>query len=243
MMANIYRSLLREIEAEDFAVLHQRISLTPIRKLWIAMRTNWRGDERRGRIRVGVTRPLEIAVVGAGWAGLAAAVQASAGRSACHALRDGAGRRAGARATSSRMQRSRQRPAPLHRRVRRDAALLREVGVDEKTAFARSPLTLVDAEGRGLRLRHGRAAAAFAWAVAGRRGWSWRERIALLRVASRWRRTGFRALPGETVADLACDLPAAVRREFVEPLCVAALNTPVRPRRAARSSCAFSTTR
>ncbi|HTJ06716.1 MAG TPA: presqualene diphosphate synthase HpnD [Caldimonas sp.] len=43
MMANIYRTLLREIEADDFAVLHQRISLTPIRKLWIAMRTNWRG--------------------------------------------------------------------------------------------------------------------------------------------------------------------------------------------------------
>ena len=43
MMANIYRALLREIEAEDFAVLHQRISLTPIRKLWIAMRTHWRG--------------------------------------------------------------------------------------------------------------------------------------------------------------------------------------------------------
>ncbi len=43
MMANIYRTLLREIEAENFAVLHQRISLTPIRKLWIAMRTNWRG--------------------------------------------------------------------------------------------------------------------------------------------------------------------------------------------------------
>jgi 15-cis-phytoene synthase len=43
MMANIYRSLLREIEADAFRVLHQRISLTPIRKLWIAMRTNWRG--------------------------------------------------------------------------------------------------------------------------------------------------------------------------------------------------------
>ena len=43
MMANIYRSLLREIEASDFALLHQRISLTPIRKLWIAMQTNWRG--------------------------------------------------------------------------------------------------------------------------------------------------------------------------------------------------------
>ena len=43
MMANIYRTLLREIEADDFQVLHQRTSLTPLRKLWIAMRTNWRG--------------------------------------------------------------------------------------------------------------------------------------------------------------------------------------------------------
>jgi len=42
MMANIYRSLLREIEASGFQVLHQRTSLTPLRKLWIAMRTNWR---------------------------------------------------------------------------------------------------------------------------------------------------------------------------------------------------------
>jgi len=43
MMANIYRTLLREIEATDFQVLHQRVGLTPLRKLWIAMRTNWRG--------------------------------------------------------------------------------------------------------------------------------------------------------------------------------------------------------
>lgn len=43
MMANIYRTLLREIERGGFQVLHQRISLTPVRKLWIAMQTNWRG--------------------------------------------------------------------------------------------------------------------------------------------------------------------------------------------------------
>jgi phytoene synthase len=43
MMGNIYRALLDEIEADGFHVLHQRISLTPLRKLWIAMRTNWRG--------------------------------------------------------------------------------------------------------------------------------------------------------------------------------------------------------
>ena len=43
MMANIYRSLLREIEADQFQVLHQRTSLTPLRKLWIALLTHWRG--------------------------------------------------------------------------------------------------------------------------------------------------------------------------------------------------------
>jgi phytoene synthase len=36
MMASIYRTLLREIEDEGFKVLHQRISLTPVRKLWLA---------------------------------------------------------------------------------------------------------------------------------------------------------------------------------------------------------------
>ncbi|MDB5954700.1 presqualene diphosphate synthase HpnD [Ramlibacter sp.] len=36
MMASIYRTLLREIEADDFQVLNQRVSLTPVRKLWLA---------------------------------------------------------------------------------------------------------------------------------------------------------------------------------------------------------------
>jgi phytoene synthase len=36
MMASIYRTLLREIEAADFKVLDQRIALTPLRKFWLA---------------------------------------------------------------------------------------------------------------------------------------------------------------------------------------------------------------
>ena len=36
MMASIYRTLLREIEASNFDVLKQRIALTPLRKLWLA---------------------------------------------------------------------------------------------------------------------------------------------------------------------------------------------------------------
>ncbi len=36
MMASIYRTLLDEIERAEFPVLNQRVSLTPIRKLWLA---------------------------------------------------------------------------------------------------------------------------------------------------------------------------------------------------------------
>lgn len=36
MMASIYRTLLAEIEADRFQVLNQRVSLTPLRKLWLA---------------------------------------------------------------------------------------------------------------------------------------------------------------------------------------------------------------
>jgi phytoene synthase len=36
MMASIYRALLREIEADNFQVLHQRVRLTPLRKMWLA---------------------------------------------------------------------------------------------------------------------------------------------------------------------------------------------------------------
>ena len=43
MMANIYRTLLREVQAQQFQVLHQRTSLTPLRKLWIATKTHLRG--------------------------------------------------------------------------------------------------------------------------------------------------------------------------------------------------------
>ena len=39
MMGAIYSTLLTEIERENFQVLHQRIALTPLRKLWVAWRT------------------------------------------------------------------------------------------------------------------------------------------------------------------------------------------------------------
>jgi phytoene synthase len=45
MMAAIYYALLNEIEHENWQVLHQRISLTPVRKLWLA----WKNFVGSGR--------------------------------------------------------------------------------------------------------------------------------------------------------------------------------------------------
>ena len=167
-----------------------------------------------------------IAVVGAGWAGLAAAVEAT---------------RRGARVTLFEMA-----PQPggrardvVSRGVVLDNGqhicigaycetlrLLRDLGVAEGEAFLRRPLTLVDADGRGLRLRSGPNVPAFALAVLSRKGWRWRDRLALLALAARWRRSGFRCPTHFTVADLCAGLAEAPRADFIEPLCVAALNTP-----------------
>jgi phytoene synthase len=43
IMAGIYRALLDEIERDGYRVLHHRIALTPLRKLWIALKTARRG--------------------------------------------------------------------------------------------------------------------------------------------------------------------------------------------------------
>ena len=44
MMASIYRTLLREIAADNYQVLHQRVSLTPLRKFWLAWKTQAFGN-------------------------------------------------------------------------------------------------------------------------------------------------------------------------------------------------------
>jgi squalene-associated FAD-dependent desaturase len=169
---------------------------------------------------------LDIAVIGAGWAGLAAAVEATlaGGHVTLLEMAPAAGGRA--------------RDVAWHGRVLDNGShicigayvetlrLLRAIGIDEAATFDRRPLTLVDCGGRGLRMRSGPPIRAFALAVIGRRGWSWRERFALLRIAARWRRAEFRCGANDTVSALTASLPAAVRTEFIEPLCVAALNTP-----------------
>ena len=167
-----------------------------------------------------------LAVIGAGWAGLATAVQAV---QAGHAVTvfemalHGGGR---ARTVSHHDLVLDNGQHILIGAYRETLALLRTVGVDPNASLRRQPLTLVDPSGRGLRLDVGAATPAFAKAVLRASHWPWRARLALLWTAARWRLAGFRAAPSQSVADLTRELPAPVRHDLIEPLCVAALNTP-----------------
>lgn len=177
-----------------------------------------------------------LAVVGAGWAGLAAAVQAvEAGwQVSVFEMAPQVGGRA-----RSLTPRDLPGPPTAHGPWRPDngqhiligaytatLALMRRVGADPHRLLWRGPLALVDERGEGLRLPPGPAIPAFLRAVWALKRWSLADRLALLRHCSGWLLRGFRCQTSTTVQQLCADLPAAVRRDLIDPLCVAALNTP-----------------
>jgi hydroxysqualene dehydroxylase len=106
--------------------------------------------------------------------------------------------------------------------------LMRVAGADPAQLFERRPLELVYPDGSGLRLPPGPPVVSFARGILGAPGWPWRDRLALARAALSWFIGRFRCDPALTVAALARDLPPRVLTDLIEPLCVAALNTPAR---------------
>ena len=167
-----------------------------------------------------------IAVIGGGWAGLAAAVRATelGHRVTLFEMARHLGGRARSVEHAGQVLDNGQHI--LVGAYRDTLALMRKVGVDPRAVLHRQPLALVYPDGEGLRLRPGPAALAFARGVLGWRPLPWRERLGLLVLALRWRLGGFRCPPTLTVAELARDCPARAYRDLIEPLCVAALNTP-----------------
>jgi squalene-associated FAD-dependent desaturase len=166
-----------------------------------------------------------LAVVGAGWAGLAAAVRGV--QQGCAVTLFEMAPHPGGRARSV-AQQDREQDNGQHILVgayRRCLDLMRTVGVEPGEVLARMPLSLVDAAGQGLRLPPGPPLASFALGVARHSRWTAGERIRLLAQALRWAAGGFAAVPDRPVAEWSASLPAAIRRELIEPLCVAALNT------------------
>jgi hydroxysqualene dehydroxylase len=170
--------------------------------------------------------PARIAVVGAGWAGLTAATEcALAGAEVAlfemAPLAGGRARDVGARGEG--LDNGQHICIGAYAETLR---LLARLGVPEGDAFLRLPLRLVDADGIGLRLPSCSPRLAFALGVLAHRRWSWGQRLALLRAARAWQRDGFAGNAASTVAELCAGLPEPIRRELIEPLCVAALNTP-----------------
>ena len=100
-------------------------------------------------------------------------------------------------------------------------------GVDPERALHRQPMALPYADGSGLRFPDWPAPLDALAGIATARGWSLGERAALLARAVRWRLAGFRCVPQATVADLCAGLPQRLVSEFIDPLCISALNTPI----------------
>ncbi len=167
-----------------------------------------------------------VAVVGAGWAGLAAAVAlVQAGRQVT--LFEMASMPGGrARQVQTAQGEFDNGQHILIGAYTQTLKLMRQVGADPSRLLLRQPLALRYPDGGGLALPPGPALPAFVRAVLAARGWRLADRLALLAAAAAWLARGFDCPGHLTVQALCQSLPARVRDEMVDPLCVAALNTP-----------------
>lgn len=173
---------------------------------------------------------MKVAVIGAGWAGMAAAIaHADAGHTVTvlEAARTVGGR---ARAVQATLPDGSTATLDNGQHILIGAyteslRLMRRVGVDPGAALLRLPLTLQFPDGTGLALPDLPPPFDALLGIARARGWHWRDKLALLRAASGWQLRGFRCAPETSVAQLCTGLPQRLMAEFIDPLCVSALNT------------------
>lgn len=165
-----------------------------------------------------------LAVVGGGWAGIAAAVAARQAGWQVTLFEMAAQLGGRARSFGADPQLDNGQHILIGAYVQ-TLALMRSVGVDIDQALLRQPLTFRYADGSGLHLAPGPAIPSFARAVLGNSAWPWPARLRLLQRCVGWALRHFRCDASLSVAQLCHGLPAPVLRDLVEPLCVAALNT------------------
>ncbi len=172
---------------------------------------------------------MKVAVIGAGWAGCAAAVEAT--RRGHKVTLFEAARIPGGRARKVELEHQGQTLVLdngqhiLIGAYTETLRLMKDVGVDANAGFLRMPLTLQFPDGDGLKLPKLAAPLDALLGILSARGWSWAEKFSLLKVATGWRLQKFECAPGLSVADICKGLPPRIMATFIEPLCVSALNT------------------
>jgi hydroxysqualene dehydroxylase len=193
---------------------------------------------------VAMNIPKNVAIVGGGWAGMAAAVAAT--QAGHHATVFEASHALGGRARV--VSGSHTSTLPDGTAVSLDNGqhiligaysetlkLMQTVGVNLENALLRMPLTMQFPDETGLKLPDWPAPWVVgldaAWGIATAKGWTWGDKLALLRAASGWQRGGFSCSQHLSVLQL-CErsnpkITPRVMAELIEPLCLSALNTPM----------------
>lgn len=173
---------------------------------------------------------MKIAIVGAGWAGCAAAVEAT--RLGHQVTLFEASRSAGGRArriAATLAGRSVALDNGQHILIgaySQTLRLLTELGVDADACLLRLPLTLQFPDGAGIRLPRLPVPLDAFVGILTARGWSWADKRSLLKLTLGWRFRRFECDPAVSVAELCQDLASNAMASLIEPLCLSALNTP-----------------
>jgi len=173
----------------------------------------------------------QLTIVGAGWAGLAAAVAAT--QAGWHVQLFEAANTAGGRARSLQQSFAGQ-PLDNGQHIligayRDTLALMRTVGLNPDNLLQRLPLDLRYADGQGLSLPDWPAPLNLLAGISTARGWSLKDKTSLIQAAWGWQRAKFECDLTWTVAQLChvSELSPRVTTQLIEPLCLSALNTPM----------------
>lgn len=176
-----------------------------------------------------LSQRLQIAIVGAGWAGLAAAITAAQKGHQVTLLE--ASKFWGGRARSIQTH-SEDYPLLdngqhiLIGAYQKTLSMMQIVGIDLEKAFWRKPLDLRYADGSGLSLPNKPFPLNLLQGIAFNSSWSAVDKWQLLTSAWQWQRIHFECAEHLTVADLCKKVTPPVWQDLIEPLCVSALNTP-----------------
>ena len=180
-------------------------------------------------------RNLKVAIIGAGWSGLAAAVHATwAGHiatvfEASHAIGGRARALNGLKkctlpnGTLALLDNGQHILIGAYADTLR---LMRQVGVNPDEALLSLPMTLMFPDGLGLTFKSWPTPLDALGGILSARGWSITDKASLLRAALGWQLKGFTCAADLSVAQLCHGLTPKVTAELIEPLCVSALNTP-----------------